>query len=123
MSRSLDEYVWRRMRITGGALVTYSSVEETIAAMKEVYFQPLDGLREAIKARAGRFVSFANYDYLGLGDDPRVRQAAAGAALSLGVGAEASRLVGGSRTVHDLLEREIADFLARRTPSRWSAAG
>src|SRR5437870_3818818 len=29
----------------------------------------------------------------------------------LGVGAEASRLVGGSRTVHDLLERDIADFL------------
>jgi 8-amino-7-oxononanoate synthase len=111
MSRSLDEYVWRRMRITGGALVTYGSVEETIAAMKEIYFQPLDGLREAVKARAGRFVSFANYDYLGLGHDLRVRQAAADAALSLGVGAEASRLVGGSRTVHDLLEREIADFL------------
>lgn len=111
MSRSLDEYVWRRMRIAGGALVTQGSVEETVAALKEVYFQPLDGLQSAVKAAAGRFVSFANYDYLGLGQDRRVRQAAADAALTLGVGAEASRLVGGSRTVHDLLEREIADFL------------
>ena len=40
-----------------------------------------------------------------------MRRAAADAALSFGVGAEASRLVGGSRTVHDLLEREIAEFL------------
>jgi len=110
-TRSLDEYIWRRMRIAGGALLEHDSVEENAAALKEVYFQPLDSLQAAVKARAGRFVSFANYDYLGLGEDRRVRQAAADAALSLGVGAEASRLVGGNRTVHDLLEREIAAFL------------
>ncbi len=110
-SRSLDDYIWRRMRIAGGTLLTRGSIEENIAALKEVYFQPLDGLQASVKARAGRFVSFANYDYLGLGEDRRVRQAAADAALSLGVGAEASRLVGGSRTVHDLLEHDIADFL------------
>ncbi|HEX4079741.1 MAG TPA: pyridoxal phosphate-dependent aminotransferase family protein [Rhizomicrobium sp.] len=110
-TRSLDEYIWRRMRIAGGTLLRHGSIEENVAALKEVYFQPLDSLQAAVRARAGRFVSFANYDYLGLGEDSRVRQAAADAALSLGVGAEASRLVGGSRTVHDLLEREIADFL------------
>jgi 7-keto-8-aminopelargonate synthetase-like enzyme len=110
-TRSLDDYIWRRMRIAGGALLTRGSIEENVAALKQVYFQPLDALQAAVKARAGRFVSFANYDYLGLGEDSRVRRAAADAALSFGVGAEASRLVGGSRTVHDLLEREIADFL------------
>jgi 8-amino-7-oxononanoate synthase len=110
-TRSLDEYIWRRMRIAGGTLLTHGSIEENVAALKQVYFQPLDALQASVKARAGRFVSFANYDYLGLGEDPRVRRAAADAALSFGVGAEASRLVGGSRTVHDLLEREIADFL------------
>jgi 8-amino-7-oxononanoate synthase len=110
-TRSLDEYIWRRMRIAGGALLTHGSIEENIADLKQVYFQPLDALQAAVKARAGRFVSFANYDYLGLGEDRRVRQAAADAALVFGVGAEASRLVGGSRSVHDLLEREIAEFL------------
>lgn len=110
-TRSLDDYIWRRMRIAGGTLLTHGSIEENVAALKQVYFQPLDALQAAVKARAGRFVSFANYDYLGLGEDARVRQAAANAALSFGVGAEASRLVGGSRTVHDLLEREIAEFL------------
>lgn len=110
-TRSLDDYIMRRMRIAGGSLLTRGSVEDNLEALKKVYFQPLDGLQAAVKARAGRFVSFANYDYLGLGEDPRVRRAAADAALSLGVGAEASRLVGGSRSVHDRLEREIADFL------------
>jgi 7-keto-8-aminopelargonate synthetase-like enzyme len=110
-SRSLDEYVWRRIRITGGTLLTRDSVEQNLAALKQVYFQPLDALKAKVKARAGHFVSFANYDYLGLGEDSRVRRAAADAALELGVGAEASRLVGGSRTVHELLERDIADFL------------
>jgi 8-amino-7-oxononanoate synthase len=109
--RSLDEFIWRRIRIAGGSLLTRDSIEENLAALKEVYFQPLDALQTAVRARAGRFVSFANYDYLGLGEDKRVRQAAADAALTLGVGAEASRLVGGSRTVHERLEREIADFL------------
>lgn len=110
-SRSLDEYIWRRIRIAGGTLLTRDSVEENLAALKQIYFQPLDALQAKVKARAGRFVSFANYDYLGLGQDARVRKAAAEAALSFGVGAEASRLVGGNRTVHDLLERDIADFL------------
>jgi len=110
-TRNLDDYIWRRMRIAGGTLLTHGSIEENIAALKQVYFQPVDALQAAVKARAGRFVSFANYDYLGLGEDGRVRQAAANAALSFGVGAEASRLVGGSRTLHDLLECEIAEFL------------
>ena len=110
-TRSLDEYIWRRMRIAGGTLLRHGSLEENVAALKEVYFQPLDALQADVRARAGRFVSFANYDYLGLGADDRVRQAAASAALTFGVGAEASRLVGGSRSVHDLLECEIADFL------------
>lgn len=110
-SRSLDEYIWRRIRIAGGTLLTRDSVEENLAALRKVYFQPLDALQAKVRDRAGRFVSFANYDYLGLGEDARVRRAAADAALTFGVGAEASRLVGGSRTVHDLLERDIADFL------------
>ena len=49
-------------------------------------------------------------NYLGLADHPRVRQAAAGAAMRWGVGAGASRLVSGSMTVHRRLEEALADF-------------
>ncbi len=110
-SRSLDEYAMRRLRIAGGPLFSGRPYEESLAAIQGVYLQPVDALKAEIVARGGRFVSFANYDYLGLGEDARVRGAAARAAVELGVGAEASRLVGGSRTIHDDLESGIADFL------------
>src|SRR5215475_7899535 len=47
---------------------------------------------------------------LGLADHPRVRQAAADAAMRWGVGAGASRLVSGNMTVHRRLESELSDF-------------
>jgi 8-amino-7-oxononanoate synthase len=110
-ARSLDEYVTRRLRIAGGSLMKPHAIEDSLAALKQVYLQPLDELAAQAKSDAGRFVSFANYDYLGLGEDGRLRQAAAAACLEHGVGAGASRLVGGSQIVHDRLEQEIAQFL------------
>src|SRR5579862_2615499 len=52
-------------------------------------------------------------NYLGLADHPRVREAAAEAALRWGVGAGASRLVSGTMTVHHELERDLAEFKGR----------
>jgi 8-amino-7-oxononanoate synthase len=49
-------------------------------------------------------------NYLGLADHPRVRQAAADAAMRWGVGAGASRLVSGSMTIHRRLEDSLAEF-------------
>jgi 8-amino-7-oxononanoate synthase len=49
-------------------------------------------------------------NYLGLADHPRVREAAADAAMRWGVGAGASRLISGNMTVHRRLEEELADF-------------
>src|SRR5213083_3135749 len=49
-------------------------------------------------------------NYLGLADHPRVRQAAADAAMRWGVGAGASRLVSGTMTIHRRLEERLADF-------------
>ncbi len=49
-------------------------------------------------------------NYLGLADHPRVREAAAAAAMRWGVGAGASRLVSGNMTVHRRLEERLAEF-------------
>ena len=49
-------------------------------------------------------------NYLGLADHPRVREAAADAAMRWGVGAGASRLVSGTMTIHRRLEDRLADF-------------
>ncbi len=49
-------------------------------------------------------------NYLGLADHPRVREAAADAAMRFGVGAGASRLVSGTMRIHEKLEQRLAAF-------------
>ncbi len=54
-------------------------------------------------------------NYLGLADHPRVREAAAEAAMRWGAGAGASRLVSGTMTVHRRLEEALAAFKGTET--------
>ena len=49
-------------------------------------------------------------NYLGLADHPRVREAAADAAMRWGVGAGSSRLVSGTMRIHRKLEERLAEF-------------
>jgi glycine C-acetyltransferase/8-amino-7-oxononanoate synthase len=49
-------------------------------------------------------------DYLGLAAHPRVRNAAAEAAMRWGAGAGASRLISGNMQPHERLERRVAQF-------------
>src|SRR3954449_6066453 len=52
-------------------------------------------------------------NYLGLADHPRVRQAAAEAAMRWGAGAGASRLISGNMKLHRRLEQRLAEFKGR----------
>lgn len=54
-------------------------------------------------------------NYLGLADHPRVREAAAEAAMRWGAGASAARLTSGTMTVHRRLEEGLAAFLGRQS--------
>ena len=49
-------------------------------------------------------------NHLGLADHPRVREAAADAAMRWGAGTGASRLVSGNMTLHRRLEERLASF-------------
>jgi 8-amino-7-oxononanoate synthase len=49
-------------------------------------------------------------NYLGLADHPRVREAAAEAAMRYGAGSGASRLVSGNMTIHRRLEEQLCEF-------------
>ncbi|HEY5246141.1 MAG TPA: aminotransferase class I/II-fold pyridoxal phosphate-dependent enzyme, partial [Acidimicrobiales bacterium] len=53
-------------------------------------------------------------NYLGLADHPRLREAAAEAAMRWGVGTGASRLVSGTMTIHRRLEERLAEFKGRQ---------
>ncbi len=99
--KSLEDYAARRFRFAGNALLEFS----------DPFFAQIDRLRAECEAQGKHFVSFANYDYLGLANHPRIREEAKREIDGLGIGALASRLVGGERTTHRPFEAEIAEFL------------
>ncbi|MFO0091824.1 MAG: glycine C-acetyltransferase [Armatimonadota bacterium] len=55
-------------------------------------------------------INLSSNNYVGLANDPRVRQAAEEAIERWGVGAGAVRWIGGTMDVHDELERKLAEF-------------
>ena len=99
--KSLAEFAGKRMRLAGGAYL----------AQHNPFFVPVDKARRDAQAQGTRFVSFANYDYLGLSNHPEVKAAAAEALDVTGLGALASRLVGGERASHKDLELALAEFV------------
>ena len=62
-----------------------------------------------------KVLNFCSNNYLGLADDPRLRQAAIDSLIKEGVGSGASRLVCGNMSAHEQLERRLAEF--KRTES------
>jgi 8-amino-7-oxononanoate synthase len=57
-----------------------------------------------------RLVNFSSNDYLGLANDPRLREAAIAAIEEFSVGAGASRLISGTQSPHVGLERVLAKW-------------
>ena len=57
-----------------------------------------------------RLINFSSNDYLGLANDPRLRDAATAAIAKFGVGAGASRLISGTQSPHLQLESALAKW-------------
>jgi len=57
-----------------------------------------------------RLVNFSSNDYLGLANDPQLREAATKAIAEFGVGAGASRLIGGTQSPHVRLENALTKW-------------
>ncbi|HET9903076.1 MAG TPA: aminotransferase class I/II-fold pyridoxal phosphate-dependent enzyme [Xanthobacteraceae bacterium] len=98
---TLLEYAANRFRLAGKSILDGG----------HPWFMPLDRLKTEIEANGGSFVSFANYDYLGLAGHKAIHAAAARALDELGTGALGSRLVGGERMLHAEFESAMAKFL------------
>lgn len=76
------------------------------------YFRARSGEVAATLQIAGRdYISFSNYNYLGLANDPRVKHAVHEAVDRYGCHAGAARMVGGEIELHAQLETELARFI------------
>jgi 8-amino-7-oxononanoate synthase len=76
-------------------------------------FEPAGEARLRESGQTHPLLDLASNDYLGLSQHPHLRAAAAAAAARDGAGAGGSRLVSGSRPVHDALEQGLARWLGR----------
>lgn len=90
----------RRFRLAGKAIIEQG----------HPYFVPVDKLEADTAHHPDGFVNFAHYDYLGLAKSPQIIAAGTEALARLGSGVGASRLVGGERTSHRALEKDLASF-------------
>lgn len=90
----------RRFRLAGKSIIEKG----------HPYFVPVDRLERMYASNPDGYLSLAHYDYLGLSRHPRVLDAAHTAIDTMGSGAGASRLVGGERSTHQALERDLAEF-------------
>jgi 8-amino-7-oxononanoate synthase/acyl carrier protein len=100
-----------------GQMPEYKRLKQTMALLQSTglpnpYFSAHERVSRDTTVIAGReMLSFATYNYLAMSGDPAVTAAAKAAVDRFGTSVSASRLVSGEKTVHQELERAIADFL------------
>jgi 8-amino-7-oxononanoate synthase len=68
-----------------------------------------------IEIAGRRLINFSSNDYLGLANDPRLRNAAIAAISEFGLGAGASRLISGTQSPHVRLERAVTKWKGTQT--------
>src|SRR6266705_813925 len=99
---------------------------ESVDRMSDIYARQLEALRarsldrhlREISSPQGvivdldgkRLINFSSNDYLGLANDPQLREAATKAIAEFGVGAGASRLISGTQSPHVRLEQALAKW-------------
>lgn len=82
------------------------------AGMQQPYFRVFDEHNAGRSWIHGRkLIDFSSYNYLGLAEDPRVREAAKAAIDVYGPTVSASRMIAGERPIHRELESKISALL------------
>src|SRR5437762_6833840 len=84
---------------------------ESVGGMSDIFARQLKALRARLSiSRANGLINFSSNDYLGLANDPQLREAATKAIAELGIGAGASRLISGTQSPHARLETALAKW-------------
>ena len=99
---------------------------ESVGGMSDIFARQLEALRarsldrhlREISSPSGtiadlegkRLINFSSNDYLGLANDPQLREAATKAIAEFGIGAGASRLISGTQSPHLRLQTALAKW-------------
>ena len=90
-------------------------LNENLQQLKEQHLYKIPKILESpaggrVRMNGKEVVNLSSNNYLGLANHPKVRQAALESIDQWGVGAGAVRWIGGTMSVHDELERRLANF-------------
>lgn len=92
-------------------IVSKHRMVETLG-LQQPYFRVFDEHRAGRCWMHGReLIDFSSYNYLGLAEDPRIREAAKAAVDVYGPTVSASRMIAGERAIHRELETKLAGLL------------
>ncbi|MBN2146789.1 MAG: aminotransferase class I/II-fold pyridoxal phosphate-dependent enzyme [Anaerolineales bacterium] len=93
---------------------SYTYAKEVMAAGLYPYFIPMSG-NEGSEAifQGRRLIMCGSNNYLGLTTHPEVRQAAIDAIHYFGTSCTGSRFLNGTLELHEVLERELADYVGK----------
>ena len=90
----------------------FTRADEAAAAGMHPYFKPIAEQHGGSVVVDGReMIITGSNDYLGLTQDPRLKTAARGALDNFGTSCTGSRFLTGTLTLHEALEKRLAEFL------------
>lgn len=93
----------------------YNRADEAIASGLYPYFKAIARHGGGtVMVEGEEYVLTGSNDYLGLTQDPRIRQAAKNAIDDFGTSCTGSRFLTGTLTIHETLELELAEFLGKQ---------
>lgn len=85
------------------------------------YFRALESAQDPEVIIDGhKLVMLGSNNYLGLTNDPRVKEAAIDAVRRFGTGCAGSRLLNGTMKIHEELEEKLADFMGKEAAVTFS---
>lgn len=94
----------------------FNIVHELVAKGIYPYFKALES-EQAPEVTIGgkKYIMFGSNNYLGLANDPRMKEAAKQAVDNYGTGVAGSRFLNGNTVLHEELERKLASFKHRES--------
>lgn len=93
---------------------SFTRAREAMAAGYYPYFQPIEsGAANEVVIKGKKVIMIGSNNYMGLTQDPRVKEAAIKAVQKYGSGCTGSRYLNGTLDIHVELEERLATFMKR----------
>ncbi len=104
------------------ACAKYTLAEEVKAKGIYPYYRPISSGQDPIVTMAdgSKVLMFGSNSYLGLSDDPRLKEAAIAAVQKYGTSCSGSRFLNGTLDLHEELEAKLAKFVGKEEAVTYS---